>query len=123
MSSLDGVNAMIENVMEIAREWPDKTGAALYAEALVETKESMARTPVLTGALRASHVTNEPVIDGADISVKIEVGGPAAPYAWDVHEDVERYHRNGQAKFLESTVVESAPFMLERVSKRLQLEK
>ena len=50
----------------------------------------------------------------------IEVGGPAAPYAVVVHEDLEAFHPTGQAKYLESTIMQSAPFMLDRISKRLK---
>ena len=95
-------------------------GVALYNEGLIEMAESMARTPVKTGALRGSHITRHPEYRGQDVSVTIEVGGPAAPYAVVVHEDLEAFHPTGQAKYLESTIMQSAPFMLDRISKRLK---
>lgn len=107
----------------IAKALPDQIEGALYKEALIETKESQRRTPVLTGALRASHVTKKPERSGNDYGVTIEVGGPSAPYAWHVHEDLDAYHKNGQAKFLESTLLESKPYMAKRVADRIDLEK
>jgi hypothetical protein len=96
-------------------------GRALYQEALVEQKESMRRTPVDTGALRGSHETSKPEQDGQDVSVRITVGGPAAPYAVPVHENLDAFHKVGQAKFLESTILESRSSMAERIAKRIDL--
>lgn len=92
---------------------------ALYQEALIESKESQRRTPVDTGALRASHVVTRPTIEGQDATVSIQVGGPAAPYAITVHERLDVDHPVGQAKFLESVINESRPYMAERILKRL----
>jgi hypothetical protein len=96
-------------------------GRALYQEALVEQKESMRRTPVNTGALRGSHETSRPAQDGGNVSVTITVGGPAAPYAVPVHENLDAHHPVGQAKFLESVIMESRPHMAERIARRIDL--
>ena len=98
---------------------PEEMGRALYQEALVEKAESMQRTPVLTGALRSTHEVTEPKVENREVSVRITVGGPAAYYAVVVHEDMEAHHTNGQAKFLESTIMESRPYMAARVAKRV----
>jgi len=112
--------------------------AALYQEALIEQKESMRRTPVDTGALRASHMTERPVIVEREATVRIVVGGPAGEkflsfakkggavnnpqgYAFYVHENLDADHKVGQAKYLESTVKESAPFLPGRIAKRMQM--
>lgn len=100
---------------------PMRVGIALYQEALIEEQESRRRTPVKKGVLKGSHETDKPKISGMDISVTIRVGGPAAPYAVHVHENLEAYHPNGQAKFLESTIRESAKHMASRVGKRLNI--
>jgi hypothetical protein len=96
-------------------------GRALYQEALVEQKESMRRTPVDTGALKGSHETSKPEQGGGDVSVTITVGGPAAPYAVPVHENLHAFHKVGQAKFLESTILESRSSMAERIARRIDL--
>ncbi len=104
----------------IATKMPLAFGRALYEEALIETKESIRRTPRDTGALRGSHETGRPEHKGRDISVTIRVGGPAAGYAVHVHENLEADHPVGRAKFLESTINESAPHMPSRVSVRMR---
>lgn len=103
----------------LAGRFPKEAGTALFQEAQIEKTESMQRTPVDTGALRASHVVSSPDISNGRIGVVISIGGPAAPYALYVHEDLEADHSVGQAKFLESTLVESAPYMPQRISRRL----
>lgn len=100
-----------------------QAGRALVEEAQIEQKESMKRTPVLTGALRASHETSDFKFVGDTIEVSIKVGGASAPYAVPVHENLSAFHKVGQAKFLESTVRESAPHMADRVARRLHLNK
>ena len=120
-TQLLGADKMKAKIAKITAKIPHAAGAALYAEALIEMAESMQRTPVDTGALRASHITHKPYLSlgGKEISVTIEVGGSAAPYALAVHEDLEAFHKTGQAKYLESTLMESARFIPERVGKRL----
>lgn len=113
----DGVRGRLDR---IAKETPKIVATALYQEALVEQKEAMTRCPVDTGALRGSHQTQRPVIAGGDISVAIVCGGPAAPYAVHVHENLEADHPVGEAKWLERTIRESAPFMAERIGKRVR---
>lgn len=53
----------------------------------------------------------------------IVAGGPSAPYAIYVHEDLEAFHKVGQAKYIESVLMESRPFMAARVAKRIDLNK
>jgi len=126
------VGDVIGNIRELEHSIPLVAAAALYQEALVEQKESMKRTPVDTGALRDSHQTSLPKWKGEHLEVTITVGGPAAKYAVIVHEDMEADHTKrgrksgdvgvvGQAKFLESTILESAPFLLARVAARMKL--
>lgn len=96
-------------------------GKAILAETRIEAKESMRRTPVDMGPLRASTEVLGPFYDNG-IYCQIHVGGPSAPYAVYVHENLEAHHPIGQAKFLESTIAESRPFMAARVAKRLDLK-
>jgi len=107
-------------LMTEARILPQRAGAALYAETLIEQKESMRRTPVLTGAARASHETSLPDLsDSEGITCRISVGGPGLEYVVPLHFDLDAYHANGQALFLESTIEESRPYFAERVAARL----
>lgn len=118
---LKNIPKVIGNIKKLEKGVPLLAAAALYQEALIEQKESMKRTPVDTGTLRNSHETSAPYWKGKFLNVDIQVGGPAASYAVVVHEDLEAFHRHGEAKFLENTIKESAPYMLARIAKRMKL--
>lgn len=67
--------------------------------------ESMRRTPVDLGVLRASHYVTDPEENNGIISVVVGCGGgPAAPYARIQHERLDLNHPEGEAKFLENAV-------------------
>lgn len=121
--TLKGLADVQRRLLRLANQIPHEVGRALYEEAQIERAESMRRTPVDTGALRGSHQVSKPQIQGRIISVTISVGGVAAPYAVIVHEDTYATHSVGQAKFLESTILESSPFMAARVARRVELER
>lgn len=119
---------MLDTLKRLADKFPDYVGAALYQEAQIEMTEAKRRTPVDTGRLRASGRVALPVREGRRISVTLSFGGAAAPYAIYVHENLEANHASppfggGQAKFLESTINESAPYMLARIARRVDLNK
>lgn len=117
--ALRGLDRLERNLATLGRNFASDVEAALYQEAKVEQQESMRRTPVDTGALRASHET-ETRREGRDIVARISVGGPAASYAVYVHENLEAQHPVGQAKFLESTLMESRPFLGQRIARRVE---
>ncbi len=123
--TLIGIKAVQAKIAAIAIKTPLIAGAALFAEAQIEATESRKRTPVDTGALRASHEVSKPNTEigaaFADIFVSISVGGAAAPYAASVHENLDAFHKVGQAKFLESTLLESAPHFPKRIAKRMKI--
>lgn len=121
-----GAREMRDALRKIAAAFPDHVGAAIYQEAQIEMTEAKRRTPVKTGTLRASGLVARPVRSGRNISVTLSFGGAAKDYAIYVHENLEAYHGNppfkgGQAKFLESTLDESAPYMRARIAARVQL--
>lgn len=70
------------------------------AEAII-TAAKQQYVPVATGALRASGFVAPPQISGNAVAVVMGFGGPAAPYALIVHEDLTKRHPVGQAKYLE----------------------
>lgn len=119
--SFNGLDGLLKQLDRLGKDSGKEAGKALYAEAKVEEKEMRARTPVLTGALRASFITKVPEQVGANVTqVAIECGGPAAKYALAVHENLDAEHKNGEAKFMEQPLNESAPYMAERLGRRLQ---
>ena len=129
-----GFREMARALDALAAQIPGEVGNAVRAEAEIEMTEAKQRTPLLTGALQASgHVTG-PEQDGRDQVIRMGFGGPAGSgnhggesnnvdvgYAVWVHENMEALHPRGQAKFLESVLLESAPYLLERVAARIDL--
>lgn len=111
--ALANIDAAIENLRA-------KAVIALYQEAEIEMTEAKRRTPVDTGALRDSGFVEPAEEDFGGVSVRLGFGGASAPYAIYVHENLEAIHPVGEAKFLESTILESAPYLPARVAKRMQ---
>jgi len=112
-----GIRRKLQKMMQ---DTPREVSKAVRMEAEIEATESKRRTPVDLGNLKASIHVEGPEISGNQISATIAAGGPAAPYAVYVHEDLSAYHKVGQAKFIESTLKESAPFLPARIAKRLR---
>ena len=98
-----------------------EAGNALRAEGELIVTEAKRRTPVLTGVLRDSGHPIGPEIDGRSVSVKLTFGGAASGYAIFVHENVAAHHHVGQSKFLESAVLEAAPYLAGRVARRIDI--
>lgn len=78
---------------------------ALFTRGSKILQVSQRLVPVDTGALRGSGHVTFPEVDGKSASVKIVYGGAAAPYAYEVHENLQAYHRVGQAKYLETAAL------------------
>ncbi len=83
------VHVEIKNIAEIKhafgqapRLMGDAFKQALQKSAVQVQRESMIRTPVLTGRLRASHTFD---VSGSGLQMKAEVG-PTANYGMFVHE-------------------------------------
>lgn len=84
--------------------------AALYQQAeAVLTRSKAEFVPVDTGALRNSGHVVPPDMAQPVISVTIGFGGPAAPYAAIVHEDLTKRHPVGGAKYLSRPLREAIP--------------
>lgn len=132
--SMTGKQEMIDRFNRLKQNLPPLVAMALRIETEIEATEVRKRTPVwnpsrmaykglVKGALRASVRVDGPYIEGGFIFTQILAGGSMAPYALYVHEDLEAFHATGQAKFIESVILESRPFMASRVAKRIELNK
>lgn len=119
---LKGVEGVAARISTLTRRVPEAAGNALVEETQIELVEAQRRTPVLTGALRASGHVEGPLQSGNSVQAWVKFGGPSVPYALYVHENLEAFHRVGQAKFLESVIREAAPYFASRVAARLQRE-
>jgi hypothetical protein len=97
---------------------------AMYTEYGIETTEVRRRTPVDDGHLRASVREEGPVMESSSVTVAIVAGDPLTrEYAIPVHENLDALHPVGQAKFLESVVMESAPHIAGRIARRMNLRR
>lgn len=115
-----GLDDALKNLAALGEALPNAVGQAMRAEAEIEMTEAKKRTPWLTGALRASgHVTG-PTRVGKNIEVKMIFGGAAVDYALEVHENLEAFHPHGQAKFLESVLMESRQYLAWRIAERMK---
>ena len=132
---LKGLATLQAKLNQMAAALPGEVGNALRAEAEIEMTEAKKRTPLKTGVLRASGHVIGPVQEGNMQTVTLGFGGPAGignqgetnktevGYALYVHEMTENLHPLGQAKYLESTLLESIPYLAERIAKRIALNK
>lgn len=85
---------------------PEK--AAIIAVRWAERVMARAKVlcPVRWGALRASGHVQAASTRGGVVTVTVGFGGPAAPYAVIVHENLRAHHHVGQAKFLEQATLD-----------------
>ena len=116
------VKAKIALALILARK---QAADGLYKVGEEMMAESKGRVPIDTGNLKNSGHVTQPDANAREIEVTLGYGGPAAPYAIIVHEDVEdvvpRPGGVGQSKFLESVVREYAPYLLSRVAELIHL--
>lgn len=120
-AKLIGAAEMRSKLANVKKNAPKKIGDALLAEMQVEKLEVIRRTPKESGDLRSTIRLIGPSMQGDTITVLIVAGGPDAPYALIVHEDLEAFHKVGQAKYLESVLLESRAFIGRRVAARLDI--
>lgn len=128
-ASLKGTAEMKEKFFRFAKRYPDFVGAGLYQETEIETTECKKRAPVyvgppgpgkpIPGVLRGSIHTEGPFREGTRIWTKVVAGGAASAYAVPQHERTDYFHKVGQAKYIESVILESRPFMATRVARRI----
>jgi hypothetical protein len=116
-----GADPMKRRMQRFKQRYPDRVEAGLAAEGEIETTEVKKRTPVDRGPLRGSVHMVGPIREGRRIYILIVAGGPAAPYAYYVHEDPDAFHKVGQWKYIESVILESRPHMGRRVLRRIEL--
>ena len=101
---------------DLSRKAPKAIERAVYRFAQIEMTEMKRLVPVDTGALKGSGFVEQPVRTGNKVTLTLGFGGAAADYAIPVHEDLEAFHRVGQAKYVEQPLAESAAHFPSRVA-------
>lgn len=129
-SGMSGVREWAAKVRSYAKKFPDRVGAALRQETEIETTEAKRRTPVyvgptgpgkpIPGLLRASVHAEGPFREGSRIYCKIVAGGAAGAYAIPQHENLWYFHTVGQAKYIESVIMEARNYIAGRVATRIR---
>jgi len=131
--TVQGLNAVRGRMVLLAKNFDSRVQAALMEEMEIERHEIIQRIPKDTRALSESTeliagprkgVPNKKgqiaatILVGND-TVNPKTGMMTKEYAVKVHEDLEAFHNEGQAKYLESVLRESGPHMLDRVMRRV----
>lgn len=96
------------------KEYPRAYKAAMYEIVFRTKRESMLRTPVDTGVLKANHSTKVWSSGKNDVKGLVYNTTSYAPY---VHEILTNRHPVGEAKFLEKALFTVAP-MVSRIMRR-----
>ncbi|MFI5222669.1 MAG: hypothetical protein ACHQX3_00240 [Nitrospirales bacterium] len=129
---IKGISTMSSKLKDVQDLIPTRVAKALFIEGNIEMTEAKKRCPVDVdysggrkpphpGQLRNSGTCHPPMMEGKKMFVILSFGGAAIDYAIYVHEIIGNYHPVGQAKYLESVLNESRPYMAERLGKRLKL--
>lgn len=113
---IKGLAEVNRRLTEIAETNREAFARALHEEAEIEMTESKRRVPVgETGALRESGRVED--VEGG---VRLVYGDASVDYAIVQHEELEFFHTVGEAKYLERPVLESLPYLAERVANRMK---
>lgn len=118
-----------------AKAYPKMILGALFVETEIRTTTAKERTPVwvrpagqnprrsdpIPGLLRASVHTEGPFEESGRMYANIVAGGAAGAYAARQHEELDWHHTIGQAKYIESVILESQSTLMPDIAKRIQL--
>ena len=111
--------SVLANWKSFQREVEAASAPALEDAAQVIFDRSQELVPVATGRLKASgKIESKKTSNGAVATISYGEGGP--DYAVNVHEDLQVFHDDGQAKFLEHAVFENMKMMPEEYGRALK---
>lgn len=107
-----GVNEMLSKMRGLRADYNKSAERSVNKFGNVEMREMKKLVPIDTGELRDSGFVKVEV----QASLIRLIMGFSAHHAIFVHEDLEAFHRVGQAKYFEIPWNESSPFFLQRVA-------
>lgn len=127
-STFSGVFKCLEDLKKMQAYSPGEFGRALMEVALEIVPECQAVTPVgpntpghKGGTLRDEIHAEGPIFNGNKIQVKIITGPLSAAYALVQHEDLEFFHEEGEAKFIERPLGKASRYINDRVAAKVKL--
>lgn len=100
---MDGADEVKKNLRELQRRVLQAVKAGVYLAANNIMTDAKRRTPVDTGALRASGYVTPPQKSGGDVVSEIGFGGVATKYAVYQHE-LETTHEVGERRYLANAI-------------------
>ena len=110
-----------KRVSRFAKKFPNEVKAIVTQELVAGAEAIMASSkenyvPVDTSALKTSGHVKPPEETRGKVSVTMGYGGPSAPYALTVHEDLNSHHVVGQAKYLETPAKKIKPILKRKMT-------
>lgn len=113
----------------ILRRFADGSARKAVARVVYQKAEIIAGkakdeyVPVDLGALKGSIRADGPHDADGKVSASVVAGGPAAPYAVVVHEDLTAHHDVGGPKYLERPAMEVRPTIRPAILEALRRER
>ena len=118
VARMKGTAQLKKTVRKFAKQYPQATAAAIYAEALDLSAKVKPQIPVDTSILRTSLYVKPPTDTG--IRAEAEVG-VNTDYAAAVHERTEANHPVGKAKYISDPWNARLGGTFKRLAKRIKL--
>ena len=115
---LQGLDIVLRKMAEVAKEYPEALGAALYQEAEAIMAKSVMLCPVDTSALLMSRFIGRPKADPSGISVTMGYGKTYAVYVHEMPTNVNWTKPGSGSKFLIRPVDESRRGYVPRLARR-----
>lgn len=100
-ATMAGAKELQDEVMRLAREYPQAMGRALYQQGMQVWAEAVRRAPVEFGVLRSSGYTAPPTQQGDNTLVEVGFGTHYAVYQ---HEKKLNHPRGGEDHYLKNAV-------------------
>ena len=127
--TVTGIKELQARLEKWGRESPQALKSAMLLEGEAALTKMKRRTPVKTGALKASgrvrvrtggRDAKGRFVAGTSRSPEIvwSFGGSAIDYAWFVHENLRAHHPVGQSKYVESVLAEARSHIVDRIATR-----
>jgi hypothetical protein len=122
--NISGVKGIQSRLARAPQETLQALEGAVYQEAQLIMRDSRPLVPVDTGALRSTGHVQNVQRDGEKVEVSFGYGGPAAPYALTVHENMDpnvKWSVPGTGpKYLERPFLERQQGMASRIANRIK---
>ena len=115
-----GFEDLNRRILNLIRALPEEIKSAMITEETGTLELAQSRTPVKTGDLKTSGHLGDYQVSGYESSIPI-IFGTELTYAIYVHENLQAHHDVGQAKFLETAVLDRISGKSQRVAANIQL--